>query len=91
MPESRQSEAFVAEITFPCTGIRQRQHQKFHRNLFEKEMVTNCNEIFRNVAPGLWQAKAENVAAGGNGYVLFRLDRVRHRGRADVLPGIKMP
>jgi hypothetical protein len=82
---------WVAEITFLCIGIHQRLHQKFHRNLFEIEMVTNCSGIFRNVCPGLWQAKAENVAAGGDGHILFRVDRVSHRGRADVLPGIKMP
>jgi len=53
----------------------------------ELRIIPKSSERF----PGLGQAKAENIAAGGNGHVLFFLDRVGHRRRANDLPGIEVP
>ncbi len=45
-------------------------------------------EVFR---PPLWQCESEDVAASGDSDKLFRINRISHRGRADVLPGIEVP
>jgi len=82
---------YDAKVAFSCIRMGYRLNQQFHSNLFKNEM--GC-ELFRIVAkslPRLGQAKAENIAAGGNGNILLRVDPVCHRRCADVLPGIEVP
>src|SRR5258705_11286640 len=63
---------------------------KPRREVKDENMLFLLFELFANLRKS-WQSKTENVAAGGDSHVLFRIHRVGHGRSGDVLTRVEMP
>src|SRR5258708_28780906 len=63
---------------------------KPRREVKDENMLFLLFELFANLRKS-WQSKTENVAAGGDSHVLFRIHCIGHGRSCNVLTSVEMP